>query len=97
MLIIENAEQSCLIKKIILRLGSFHTLTSFLGCIGHLMEGAVLQELLSLVYAENTVTHLLSGKAISRAVRGHLLIDSALNALVHDKTIFLTDSIQVCN
>ena len=30
----------------------------------------------------NTVTHILSGKAVARAVRGHLLVDSALNAMV---------------
>ena len=46
------------------------------------MAGSGLQELLELVYAQNAVGHILSGKAISRAVRGHLLVDSALNALL---------------
>jgi len=59
---------------------------SFLGCIGHAMSGSGLQELLEVVYSANTVTHILSGKAVARAVRGHLLVDSALNAMVAAKT-----------
>lgn len=93
MLIVENDEQRSPIRKIILRLGGFHNTMNFSGC--HLMEGSGLQELLSLVYAENAVPYLLSGKAISRAVRGHLLIDSAINALVHDGNIFLNDNNEV--
>jgi hypothetical protein len=95
MLIVENVEHCSPIRKIILRLGGFHTLMNFAGCIGLLMDGSGLQELLSLVYAENTVPHMLSGKAISRAVRGHLLIDSAINALVHDGNIFQNDKNEV--
>ena len=64
----------------------FHAEMSFLGCIGHLMSGSGLQELLEVVYSHNTVTHILSGKAVGRAVRGHLLVDSALNAMVAAKT-----------
>ena len=37
---------------------------------------------LELAYAKNTVVHMLSGKAISRAIRGHFLVDSALNCLL---------------
>ena len=33
-----------------------------------------LKEVLEKVYAENAVMHMLSGKAVSRAVRGHLLL-----------------------
>jgi len=63
----------------------FHAEMSFLGCIGHLMSGSGLQELLEVVYSHNTVTHILSGKAVGTAVRGHLLVDSALNAMVAAK------------
>ncbi len=34
------------------------------------------------IYAPNTVVHILSGKAIARVVRGHFIVDSALNALM---------------
>ena len=59
---------------------------SFLGCIGHLMAGSGLQELLELVYAKKAVIHMLSGKAVSRAIRGHFLVDGALNAMLASKT-----------
>ena len=55
---------------------------SFLGCILYLMNGSGLKELLEKVYAENAVMHMLSGKAVSRAVRGHLLLLSALYSLL---------------
>lgn len=70
------------LHSLVVRLGGFHTEKSFLGCIGHLMSGSGLQELLEVVYSPNAVTHILIGKAIARAVRGHLLVDSALNAMV---------------
>lgn len=66
----------------IIRLGAFHTEMSFLGSIGHLMSGTGLQELLEVVYAGNAVVHMLSGKSVSRAVRGHILVDAALNTMV---------------
>nr|XP_054767556.1 uncharacterized protein LOC129274841 [Lytechinus pictus] len=70
------------LKKVVLRLGGLHTETSFLGSIGHLMTGSGLRELLEVVYASNTVGHMMSGKAISRAVRGHFLVAAALNTMI---------------
>ena len=55
---------------------------SFLGSIGHLMAGSGLQELLEVVFAGNAVRHILTGKAMSRAVRGHMLVDAALNTIL---------------
>ena len=74
------------LKDIILRLGGFPAEMSFLGCIGYLMAGSGLQEVLELIYASNAVVHMLPGKAIARAVRAHLIVDAALNALVLAKT-----------
>jgi len=45
------------------------------------MAGSGLRELLELIYASNAVDHILTGKAIARAVRAHLIVDAALNAL----------------
>ena len=70
------------LKNIVLRLGGFHLEMSFLGSIGHLMSASGLQHILELVYASNTVVHMLTGKAIARAVRAHLLVDAALNGLL---------------
>ena len=46
------------------------------------MAGSGLQQLLEVVFAQNSVTHMLTDKAIARAVRGHFLADAVLNALV---------------
>jgi hypothetical protein len=46
------------------------------------MASTGLQDLLELIYAPNAVVHMLSGKAIARAVRGHFIVDAALNALM---------------
>ena len=55
---------------------------SFLGYIGHLMDESGLQEILEVAYAGNAVKHMRSGKAISRAVRGNLLVDAAINTIL---------------
>ena len=53
---------------------------SFLGFIGYLMHESGLKETLETIYTPNAVTHMLSGKAVSRAVRGHFIVDFALSA-----------------
>ena len=63
---------------IVARLGDFHTLMSYLGAIGKVMKGSGIEELFNDVYAENTVQHIISGKAVSRALRAHLLAESSL-------------------
>ena len=64
--------------RIVNRLGGFHLLMSFLGSIGTLMDGSGLSELLATCYGPNAVIHMLSGKAVSRAIRGHFLVEAAL-------------------
>ena len=82
MCIANNEPTNSCLRRIVLRLGAFHTQMSFLGSIGHLMKGSGLKEALEVVYAENAVTHMLTGKAVQRAVQGHLLVDATLNALI---------------
>ena len=66
------------------RLGGLHTTLSFLGSIGKFMAGSGIEELLAEVYAENSVEHMLSGKAVSRSLRGHVLVESSLKDLLFD-------------
>eukprot|EP00794_Sanderia_malayensis_P014576 gene14576-16078_t len=82
MCIVNNEPTNSCLRKIVLRLGAFHTQMSFLGSIGHLMNGSGLKEALEVVYAENAVTHMLTGRAVQRAVQGHLLVDATLNDLI---------------
>ncbi|KAF4530803.1 hypothetical protein B566_EDAN018821 [Ephemera danica] len=50
--------------------------------IGHIMSGSGLEELWSTVYAPNSVTHMLTGRAIARALRAHFLTLAALMSLI---------------
>ena len=70
------------VTSIVLRLGGFHLEMNFLGCIGHIMSGTGLAEILELVYATNAVSHILTGKAVARALRGHMLVDTAIHSLL---------------
>ena len=81
-LIVSREPQSSDLREIVLRLGGVHMEMSFLGCIGHLMAGSGLKELLEVFYASNAVVDMLTGKAISHAVRGRMLVDAALNAML---------------
>lgn len=58
---------------------------SFLGSIGMLMKGSGLEDLFGEVYAENSVIHMFTGKAIARATRAHILAESALMSLLFEK------------
>ena len=51
------------------------------------MLGTGLQELIGFVYGADTVKHMLAGKAVSRALRAHLLIQSALTTLQMEQII----------
>ena len=82
MLIIESEPTWSDLKKAVLRLGGLHIQMSFLGCVGHLMAATGLTQVLEVVYAENAVKHILSGKAISRAIRGHLMVHAALSTML---------------
>ena len=80
--IIVHEKEGSELKPIVLNLGGFHSVVSFLGCMGHVMEASGLKEVLELIYAENAVTQMLSGKAYARAIRGHFLVDTALSSIV---------------
>ena len=57
--------------QIVCRLGGFHTMMSFLGSLGTMMRGSGLSECSEMIYGANAVKHILTGKAIVRALRGH--------------------------
>ena len=84
MIVLEEPDHSYL-KQIVLRLGGFHTLICFIGAIGYLMAGSGLEQVLETIYA--SVEHIFSGKAISRAIRGHLLVDAVLNGIIFSDLI----------
>lgn len=80
---LKNHEED--LSTVILNLGAFHTDMSFLGAIGSIMKSSGLKQMLTLIYPENTVNHMLSGKAVYRAIRGYFLVDAALNIFIIKK------------
>lgn len=79
--------EACHFKDIlvIVRIGGFHMLMSFLGCIGKIMAGSGLRKLLCELYAEGTVKHILDGHAYARAVRAHTLIHLTFTEIIFDE------------
>ena len=76
----ENADSS--LKSVVLRLGAFHAQMSFLGSIGHIMAFSGLEGLLGTIYASNSATHIMSGKAVNRAMMAHCLVETALGFIL---------------
>lgn len=74
LMVIEDQPVKSRLRRIVLLLGGWHNGVSPLGAIR-------LKEMLVQIYAEGSVDQMLSGKAVARAVRGHLHLDSALNIL----------------
>lgn len=79
---VEIASSCPQLTNVVIRLGGFHLLMSFLGAIGYIMGGSGLQELWETVYAKASVVHMMSGHAYSRAVRAHFLAYSAVASLL---------------
>ena len=75
-------ESSREMHPVVICLEVFHTEMSFLGSTGHIMSGTGFQKLPGVAYTKNAVVHLLTGKAVSCAVRENFLIDAALNTMV---------------
>ena len=82
------------LKNIIVLLGSFHTLMNDFGAIGHLMNGSGIRNLLEVVYGENAVTHILTGKAVDCAVRSYMLLDNCLNYKIINKILMAHPAFQ---
>lgn len=89
------------LQRIVVRLGGFHLLMSFLGTIGYIMAESGLDQLLNVVYAENSVVHILNGHAYSRAIRAHMLASTAIGHLIlkhvhltHEEEVEIKDLLQ---
>ena len=66
------------------------------------MAGSGLRSLLEQIYAANTVTYMMTGKAYKRAFREHMLVDAALNTMLANKsfgalTTIMTQSLENSN
>lgn len=68
-------------------MGGLHTITSFLGSVGNLRNGTGLSELLTTIYAESSVLHILSVKVNSGALRAHFFVHAALMTKLIDAVL----------
>ena len=59
-------------------LGGFHLLMWFYGSIGSIMDESGISKLFECLYGRNTAKHMVTGKAVLRVNRAHLLTESAL-------------------
>lgn len=80
--IVAESQKHGYLKHVVVRLGGFHCLMSYLGAVGYIMSGAGLDSLWSTVYAPNSVKHMLTGHAYSRAMRAHVLTFTALGIAI---------------
>ncbi|CAH2218497.1 jg2186 [Pararge aegeria aegeria] len=92
------------LTSVIVRLGGFHLLMSFMGTIGFIMDGSGLKELFCTIFAENSVDKILNGHAYSRSVRGNILAHLALGKimlssfdLTNDENSLLLDKLTLEN
>ena len=76
-----------LVRQIIVMLGTFHTIMNLLGCIGYLMANTGLSDISEDIYGECTVNQMLIGKAYSRALRGHLIVDQVLSNIIFERAM----------
>ena len=77
-----NSGQDSKLKNITLRLGGFHTYTSFMVSIDLIMEDSSIGYLWWKIYTDSTLNHMVSGKAYARATRGHLQGTIASNTIM---------------
>ena len=72
---------SCVVK-VVVRVGGFYTLMSFVGAVGFLMNGSGLKEVFESIVASDTVSHLLSGNAVFQAQGAHTIVEAALQSIL---------------
>lgn len=80
--ILANCGPDSKLGNVVVRLGGFHLMMSFLGSVGYLMTGSGLKELFHTVYAMNSIDKMMEGHAYSRALRAHFLAYVALSKII---------------
>jgi hypothetical protein len=80
--ITSSNDENSKLSNVVVRLGGFHLLMSFMGSIGHIMTGSGLKELFNTIYALNSIKKIMAGHAYSRAVRAHMLTHLSIAKIV---------------
>jgi len=75
---------------VVILLGAFHIMCSYLGTLGKMMTGSGLEEIVvqAGVCAGGSIDKVCSGKHYNRAMRMHQLVVEAVERLLYQKTEF---------
>ncbi|GBN48106.1 hypothetical protein AVEN_204064-1 [Araneus ventricosus] len=89
--IVAAAPEGSDLSKIAIRLEGFPLLGSFFGAFGYIMQGSGIKEVLSLIYAPNSLDKMLNGHAYARAVRAHTLLHLTLATIISKELVIDDD------
>lgn len=81
----DGADGSSLISKVIVRLGGFHQLMSFVGSISRIMEDSGIENLWHPDNGAASLSHMLQGHAYARALRAYTLTAGVLFTLIREQ------------
>lgn len=89
-------DQPKLYENVIIHLGAFHTMCSYMGALGKMMAGSGFEEVIidSGVCASGSITQVMSGSHYNRAMRIHQHVLDALERLLL-KQFLLTNSLDL--
>lgn len=91
-----SAQSDWELRNVVVRLGGFHLL-SFLGCIGFIMAGSGLKELLDVIYTPNSVDHILTGHMYSHVIREYFIVQLALAKVILKNENFTDEELDIVN
>ncbi|GBL62065.1 hypothetical protein AVEN_180581-1 [Araneus ventricosus] len=89
--IVVAAPEGSDLSKIVIRLEGFPLLSSFFGAFGYIMKGSGIKEVLSLIYAPNSLDKMLTVYAYARAVRAHTLLHLTLATIISKELVIDDD------
>ena len=92
--IVMGADKKNPVASVVVRLGGFHLLMSFMGAIGTIMSGSGIEAVWETIYSSNTVVHMMSGHAYARALRAHFLTQLAIAVICLEKSILSEDTVR---
>ena len=82
------------VASVIVRVGGFHLLMSFMNAIVTIMSGSGIEALWEIIYSSNTIVHMMSGHAYTRGLRAHFLTQLAIAVICFEKMKLTEETIR---
>ena len=80
-MVVSSASNSEL-SSVVVRLGGFHLIMSFMGAVGYIMGGSGLNEVWNLIYVVDSTDKMLNGHAMPEHLRDHFRTHMALTVFI---------------